>query len=115
MPRGYRQLDLDERELIFRMRDARKPIREIAARLGRHVSTVYRELRRNFFYDDDAWFRGYFPRVAHRTARLRRKRGGKIARNMALATSIAEGILPFLHGQCTINLRDQTPSVKLTS
>ena len=68
MPRGYHQLDLDERELIFRLRDARKPIREIAARLGRHVSTIYRELQRNFFYDNDVWFRGYFPRVAHRTA-----------------------------------------------
>lgn len=92
MPRGYHQLALDERELIFSQRDARKPIREIAARLGRHVSTIYRELQRNFFYDTDAWFRGYFPRVAHRTAQSRRMHGGKIARNVALATSIAEGL-----------------------
>lgn len=92
MPRGYHQLDLDERELIFRLRDARRPIREIAMQVGRHVSTIYRELQRNFFYDNDAWFRGYFPRVAHRIARSRRMRGGKIARNAALATSIAEGL-----------------------
>lgn len=92
MSRGYHQLDLDERELIFRLRDAQRPIREIAMQLGRHVSTIYRELQRNFFYDDDAWFRGYFPRVAHRKARSRRMRGGKIARNAALASSIAEGL-----------------------
>ncbi|CAH0496707.1 IS30 family transposase [Novosphingobium sp. CECT 9465] len=92
MSRSYHQLDLDERELIFRMRDARTPVRQIAARLGRHVSTIYRELKRNFFYDEDAWFRGYFPRVAHRIARSRRMCGGKIARNAVLATSIAEGL-----------------------
>lgn len=92
MPQAYHQLDLDERELIFRLRDARRPVREIAARLGRHVSTIYRELKRNFFYDEDAWFRGYFPRVAHRKARSRRMRGGKIARNMVLAASITDGL-----------------------
>ncbi|MBX9645285.1 MAG: IS30 family transposase [Novosphingobium sp.] len=92
MPRPYHHLDLDERELIFRLRDARRPVREIAARLGRHVSTIYRELRRNFFFDEDAWFRGYFPKVAHRKARSRRMRGGKIARNAALADSITEGL-----------------------
>ena len=72
MSRSYHQLDLDERELIFRMRDARTPVRQIAARLGRHVSTIYRELKRNFFYDEDAWFRGYFGRVAHQKAASRR-------------------------------------------
>jgi IS30 family transposase len=92
MPRSYHQLDLDERELIFRLRDARRPVREIAARIGRHVSTIYRELKRNFFYDEDAWFRGYFPRVAHRKARSRRIRGGKITRDTALAGTIAEGL-----------------------
>lgn len=56
------------------------------------MSTIYRELQRNFFYDNDAWFRGYFPRVAHRTARSRRMRGGKIARNAALAASTTEGL-----------------------
>lgn len=61
MSRSYHQLDLDERELIFRMRNPGTPIWQIAARLGRHVSTIYRELKRNFFYDEDAWFRGYFP------------------------------------------------------
>ncbi|MGE4303992.1 MAG: helix-turn-helix domain-containing protein [Novosphingobium sp.] len=75
MRRASHQLDLDERELIFRLRDARRPVRDIAARFGRHVSTVYRELKRNFFYDEEAWFRGYFPRVAQRKARARRMRG----------------------------------------
>lgn len=32
MSRSYHQLDLDERELIFRMRDARTPVRQITDR-----------------------------------------------------------------------------------
>jgi IS30 family transposase len=32
----------------------------MATRLGRHPSTIYRELRRNYFFKEDAYFRGYF-------------------------------------------------------
>ncbi len=92
MPRPYHHLDLDGRELIFSLRDARRPVREIAARFGRHVLAIYRERRRNFFFDEDAWFRGYFPRVAHRKAQSRRMRGGKIARSMILAASITDSL-----------------------
>jgi Helix-turn-helix domain len=58
MSHCYRQLRLDEREAIFRMKDARLPVGRIAEQLGRHPSTIYRELRRNFFYDEDSYFRG---------------------------------------------------------
>src|SRR3954469_20545231 len=44
LARTYRQLDLDERRTLFRLVEARTPAGEIAARLGRHPSTVYREL-----------------------------------------------------------------------
>src|SRR3954449_7057881 len=43
LARTYRQLDLDARRTLFRLTEARRPIGEIAERLGRHPSTIYRE------------------------------------------------------------------------
>jgi len=40
MPRTYGRLDLDERRTLFRLVEARRPVGEIAARLGRHRSTI---------------------------------------------------------------------------
>src|SRR3954454_4748432 len=53
LARTYRQLDLDERRTLFRMVEARTPVGEIAQRLGRHPSTIHRELGRNRFRDGD--------------------------------------------------------------
>jgi transposase, IS30 family len=86
MTQCYRQLRLDEREALFRMKDARLPVSRIAEQLGRHPSTIYRELHRNFFYDQDSYFRGYFPSVAHKLASDRRVPGSKLARNPELAS-----------------------------
>lgn len=86
----YRHLSLAERETIMSMRDRRMPVSRIAAELRRHPATIYRELRRNFFYDVDAWYRGYFGRVAHQKAASRRIRGGKVSRDRKLAVHIAE-------------------------
>jgi len=90
MPRIYNHLSLADRETINRLRDAKVPVARIAVELGRHPATIYRELRRNFFYDDEAWFRGYFGRVAHRKAASRRLRGGKVMRNPALVAYIVD-------------------------
>ena len=43
MARTYRQLDLDQRRTLFRLVEGRTPVGEIAARLGRHPSTIHRE------------------------------------------------------------------------
>jgi IS30 family transposase len=40
MPRTYGRLDLGERRTLFRLVEARRPVGEIAARLGRHRSTI---------------------------------------------------------------------------
>ena len=93
MPRIFHHLSAAERETIMRMRDARQSVARIASELGRHPATIYRELRRNFFYDDDAFFRGYFGRVAHGKAVARRVRGGKVLRNCRLASRIAEHLM----------------------
>ena len=64
MPRTYGQLDLDERRTLFRLVEARRPVGEIAGRLGRHPSTTYRELGRDRFRDGGRGSCGYFPLAA---------------------------------------------------
>ena len=44
---GFGHLGLDGWRSLFRLREARVPVTEIASRLGRHRSTIYRELARN--------------------------------------------------------------------
>lgn len=72
------------------LREARVSVNRIAAELGRHPSSIYRELKRNFFYDEDAWYRGYFGRIAHDKAASRRQRGGKVVRDGALTSHIVD-------------------------
>ena len=72
MARTYRHLDLEQRRTLFRLVEARTPVGEIATRLGRHPSTIYRELGRNRFRDGDRGFCGYFPLNAQDLARRRR-------------------------------------------
>jgi IS30 family transposase len=50
MLQPYRHLDLDERRTIFRLLGAKVPVAVIAARLGRHRSTIHREIHRNHFH-----------------------------------------------------------------
>ncbi len=49
----YPHLSLEERRKIAKWREAKMPIPEIADRLGRAPSTIYRELKRNHFGDKE--------------------------------------------------------------
>ena len=62
-----KHLTFQEREILYRMKRAEKPITEIAEMLGRHRSTIYRELDRN------TGQRGYRPLQAQRLADERRE------------------------------------------
>ena len=53
---------LEERELLYRLKHRGKSKAEIAELLGRHRSTIYRELERNMGQ------RGYRPKQAQRLA-----------------------------------------------
>ena len=90
MARTYRRLDLDQRRTLFRLVEARRPMGEIAERLGRHRSTIYRELGRNRFRDGDRGSRGYFPLTAHDLARRRRQRRRKLVANEGLRAHVVE-------------------------
>src|SRR4051794_19540671 len=88
LARTYRHLDLDERRTLFRLIEARTPVGEIAERLGRHPSTIHRELGRNRFRDGDRGFCGYFPLNAQDLARRRRQRRRELAADDALRAHV---------------------------
>jgi transposase, IS30 family len=90
LARTYRQLDLDQRRTLFRLVEARTPVGEIAERLGRHPSTIYRELGRNRFRDGGRGFCGYFPLNARDLARRRRQRRRKLAADEGLRAHVTE-------------------------
>ena len=56
----YRHFTLEERRTLFRLVNAKLPIKEIAGQLGRHRSTIYREIARNEFREVRQ-YRGYYP------------------------------------------------------
>lgn len=65
----YRHLTLRERQLIFRMLDKKASMRAIAEKLGKHISTIYREIKRNWFDDMDPWLDGYYGEAADQRSR----------------------------------------------
>ena len=66
MARTYRHLDLDQRRTLFRLAEAGTPVGEIARRLGRHPSTICRELGRDRFrVAGTAEFNGFNRDIRH--------------------------------------------------
>ena len=78
---AHTELDLRERRAIEDMLNAEMPVSKIAAEIGRHRSTVYREIKRNHFTDDELpYLNGYYGMVAQRNASERRARRRKLIR-----------------------------------
>ena len=75
MGQRYSHLSLEERCRLRGMMEMGLSVSEIARRLGRHRSTVDRELARNRSAD------GYRPDSAARRAWARKLRGSKIERS----------------------------------
>ena len=91
MTSHYGQLTLEDRRQIYRLRDQKVSVTEIAARLGRHRSTIYREIQRNtFLKDDDGYYDGYFPVTAHDLAQARRTRKRKLLQQEQLRRYVIE-------------------------
>ena len=58
---AHKELNQRERRAIEDMLNAKIAVREIAAEIGRHVSTVYREIKRNFVrFGDQPEINGYY-------------------------------------------------------
>ena len=79
MGQHYSQISFAERRRIQDLRDVKVPVSAIAEELGRHRSTIHREIRRNFYHDPfrDRWgkeYKGYYCTSAQKYAQDRRAR-----------------------------------------
>jgi IS30 family transposase len=85
------ELGIEERRRIERAMNAGVPVVKIARELGRHRSTVYREIMRNRFTDEEnPYLDGYYSSVAQTIAARRRHRRRKLAREPLLLTSVVD-------------------------
>jgi hypothetical protein len=85
---------LDERRKIARWRTAGLSVAVIAEKLGRHRSTIFREVRRNMFVDKQIPdLSGYYCVTAHETACERRAKLRKLARFSHVRQSVIERIV----------------------
>ena len=85
----HTELDLRERRAIEDMLNAKVPVAQIAAHLGRHRSSVYREIKRNGFVDEELpQLNGYYGLNAQRTATARRARRRKLVRLEELRAAV---------------------------
>ena len=91
MSRFYNHLILHERRKISFWREQKVLVNEIAKRLGRHRSTIFREIRRNtFFCEEDKTLKGYFHLNAQEFYCRRRQKNQKIETMIGLKEFIIE-------------------------
>lgn len=102
MRRAYSQIDMDERRRIARWRAAGLSAIVIAEKLGRHRSTIFRELRRNAFEDPTMPdLSGYYCVTANEMTRERRAKLQTLARFSHPRRSVIERIVQSrLHRRC---------------
>lgn len=94
MKRTYSHIDMDERRKIARWRTAGLTVDIIAEKLGRHRSTIFREIRRNMFIDDAVPnLNGYYCVTAHDMARERRTKLRKLMRFSHVWQSVIDRIM----------------------
>ena len=88
---AHTELDLREWRVIEDMLNAKMSVRKIAAEIGRHVSTIYRDIKRNGYIDDELpKLNGYYGMVAQRSARQRRSRRRKLVRLVEVREAVIE-------------------------
>lgn len=93
MKTRYSQISLEERLKIERWRHVKVSIDEIAAKLGRHRSTIFRELKRNHFQDISMpKVVGYFAMAANLATQSRRSKKRKLIKHPALQQDVVNWI-----------------------
>ncbi len=91
MHRCYSHLTLADRRRLYQLKERKVPIGEMARQLGRHRSTIYREIKRNTFQDRELPdYDGYYSTVADDIAKERRRRLRKLRRHPQLRTMVIE-------------------------
>jgi len=85
----YKQLSIEERRKIERWRHAKVPVDEMARVLKRCRSTIFRELRRNFFVDECMpKYAGYYGGAAQLMTADRRARKRCCQTNLTVSRPI---------------------------
>ncbi len=88
---AHTELGLRERRTIEDMLNAKISVDKIAAEIGRHRSTVFREIKRNRYIDDELpKLNGYYGMTAQRSAVERRARRLKLVRFVDLRAAVIE-------------------------
>ena len=94
MERSYSHIDLDERRKIARWRTAGLTVGVIAEQLGRHRSTIFREIKRNTFVDKVVPdLTDYYCVTAHAMSCERRAKLSKLVRFSHVRQSVIERII----------------------
>ena len=90
----YTQLSLQERRRIEDWWLAKIPVADMARVLKRHKSTIFREIKRNFWADDSLpkKYAGYFGMAAHQRTQRRRSTQRKLIRHPDLCRRVIERI-----------------------
>jgi IS30 family transposase len=86
-------LTLSERRIIAGMLQRKISVAQIAVQLGRHRSTIHREIGRNFWHDPEVpMATGYWRMNAQHLADGRRKRQAKILQDDDLRGGVIAGL-----------------------
>ena len=89
-------LTLSERRIIAGMLQRKISVAQIAAQLGRHRSTIHREIGRNFWHDVEVpMATGYWHMNAQHLADGRRKRQAKLLQDDDLRGGVIAGLMIF--------------------
>ncbi|MFT5270299.1 MAG: IS30 family transposase [bacterium] len=96
---SHTELNLRARRVIEDMLQAKMSVHEIAAEIGRHCSTIYRDIKRNGYTDNELpELNGYCGIVAQKAATQRRARRRKLVRldglRKAVITQLKKGWSP---------------------
>lgn len=85
------ELNLAERRRIEDLLHWKVKVSEIARRINRHRATVYREIKRNFFKDEELpQLNGYYGMLAQKSAADRRARRRKLVRIPELREAVID-------------------------
>jgi IS30 family transposase len=92
MSRSYPHLNLDERRNLAKWLEAKIPVKEIADNLGRAPSRIYREIKRNYYRDEEIPnLNGYHAMVAQEWYEDRRAVHRKLIRYPDIMAAVRSG------------------------
>ncbi len=100
MKHSHVELNIEERKVLARLHHHKTRVAEIARALSRHRSTIYREIRRNWWHDVEVpQADGYWPLTAQKLSQDRRRRYQKLMQYRELHDAVVDrlkaGIRPI--------------------